>query len=172
VRLPFNLQKDLKHVQLVMHHFLAEHGREPRLDEVAERTGLSLEDAGCLLRCCQPLLSLDQPMVEDGTGQLRETLADPNSPDALLQLCRQALKKELDTFLNSLEPRERDILKLRYGLKDGTSHTLAEVGEVFSVSRETVRQIEKGAFRKLRGCKGFQMLLELIDQPAVNDQQT
>ena len=165
VRLPFNLQKPLKHVQLVLHQFLAEHGREPRVEEVAELTGLSLEDTGCLLRCSQPVLSLDQPMADDVPSHLQETLADPNSPDTMFQLCRQALKQELEKFLQSLEPREREILQMRYGLKDGTSRTLAEVGESFSVSRETVRQIEKGAFRKLRDCRNFRMLLELIDQP-------
>ena len=154
VRLPFNLQKPLKHVQLVLHQFLAEHGREPRLDEVADIAGLSLEDTSCLLRCSQPLLSLDQPMT-DGIASLRESVADPNSPDTLFQLCRQALKQKLERFLDSLEPREREVLQMRYGLKDGTSRTLAEVGDVFSVSRETVRQIEKGAFPQIAQLQEF-----------------
>ncbi len=163
VRLPFNLQKPLKHVQLIVHQFLTERGREPRANEVALLADLSLDDAECLLRHCQPVLSLDQSHSEDGSNQLHETLADPNAPDMLFQFCRQALKRELERFLESLEPRERNILQLRYGLLDGTSRTLAQVGEAVSVSRETVRQIEKGAFGKLRECDGFYALLELID---------
>jgi RNA polymerase primary sigma factor len=170
IRLPFNLQKPLKHIQLVIHQFLVEHGREPRLDEMAERTGLSVEDATCLLPYSQSPLSLDQPVTESDSGLLSETLADATAPNAMFELCRQAMKRELHAFLESLSLREREILCLRYGLIDGNSRTLNEVGEALSVSRETVRQIEKGAFQKLRHSERCHVLLELIDHPAIHGQ--
>jgi RNA polymerase primary sigma factor len=111
----------------------------------------------------QPL-SLDQPVGDHDDSFFGEFLEDHRDDDPLLDTNQQALKQRLDTCLQELNHREREILKLRYGLADGYSYTLEEVGQIFSVTRERVRQIEAKAVRKLQQPQQTKLLVGFLDQ--------
>ncbi len=163
IRIPFHWHGPISRLQSVMHEHLVTHGREPSLEELAHRVGLSVADTQRLVRLSEPLRSLDSsdPRSESTLG--REQLPDPRPDDPLLHLNRQTLRQQIPILLAHLNQRERQVLELRYGLADGHSRTLVEVGELLQVSRETVRQVEIQAFRLLRCQPAFKPLSELLD---------
>jgi RNA polymerase primary sigma factor len=143
-------------------------GREPSPEEVAGRARLSLDDARCIIKMARQPLSLDQPVGDHDDSYFGEFLEDYRDDDPLYDTNQQALKQQIDSALQVLNHREREILRLRYGLTDGYSYTLEEVGQIFSVTRERVRQIESKAVRKLQQpyrCRGLMGFLEGIDIP-------
>ena len=162
IRLPFHLHGPLRRVQNAVLQHLVTHGREPSPEELAQLANLTVTESHCLIRLSYSPLSLDQP-TENADNSLREVLADPRQEDPLLQLGRKALKEEVAALLESLEQRERKVLELRYGLLDGCSRSLVEVGELMELSRESIRQIEKRAFCAIRQKPEFEPLLELVD---------
>ncbi len=163
IRLPFHLHGPFKRVQNAMVEYLVEHGREPSLEQLAQLTGLSLTDTQCLMRLSQAPLSLEYPCQQTSNGDLRDMLPDSHQEDPLAHFTRHALKDELHSVLELLELREREVLRLRYGLLDGHSRSLVEVGEIMSLSRESIRLIEKKAFATLRNNPAVAPLAELID---------
>lgn len=166
IRLPFHLHGPFKRVQNATHQFLVEHGREPELEQLAQLTGLSLKDVACLVKLNRTPLSLDRPNEQEHEGSnLRDLLADPRHEDPLLRMTQESLRVELADALCDLGQRERDVLQLRYGLKDGRSRSLIEVGELLNVSRETVRLAEKRAFNLLRSNLDLKPLFDLANLP-------
>jgi RNA polymerase primary sigma factor len=171
IRLPVHMIDTMGKVRLVTAEFVQKYGREPNPEEVAERAGLSLEDARCILKMCRQPLSLDQPVGDHDDNFFGEFLEEQRDDDPLYDTNMEALKQQLDRVMNDLSYREREIIRLRYGLTDGYSYTLEEVGKIFSVTRERVRQIESKAVRKLqqpyrtRSLAGF---LDGIDTPPVD----
>ena len=163
IRLPFHLHGRFKRVQNASHQYLLEHGQEPTADQLAQLTGLSLTDTECLMRLSHTPLSLDCPSEHADNVELGEMLPDRSQADPLSQLARRALREELAETIEGLEQREREVLQLRFGLADGHSRSLTEVGELMSLSRESIRLIEKRAFQTLREKPEFGPLLELID---------
>jgi RNA polymerase primary sigma factor len=127
-----------------------ERGREPSVEEVAHRAKLSIEDARCIMKMAHQPLSLDQPVGDHDDIYFGEFLEDHREDDALYDFNQQMLKDRIADVLNRLNHREREILRLRYGLTDGYAYTLEEVGKIFCVTRERVRQIEAKAVRKLQ----------------------
>jgi RNA polymerase primary sigma factor len=127
------------------------------------RAGLSLEDARCILKMSRQPLSLDQPVGDHDDSYFGEFLADHREDDPLYDTHQQALKSGIDEAMQSLNYREREILRLRYGLTDGYAYTLEEVGKIFSVTRERVRQIETKAVRKLQQPYRAKSLASFID---------
>ena len=125
-------------------------GREPTPEETAARANLSLDDTRCILKMSRQPLSLDQPVGDHDDSFFGEFLEDHRLDDPLYDTNRQALKNRIEEAMASLNYREREILRLRYGLADGYAYTLEEVGKIFSVTRERVRQIESKAVRKLQ----------------------
>jgi RNA polymerase primary sigma factor len=134
----------------VTRDLVQELGREPTPEETAVRAGLTLEDARCILKMARQPLSLDQPVSEHDDSFFGEFLEDHRKDDPLADTHRAALKDRLEEAIQSLNYREREILRMRFGLTDGYAYTLEEVGKVFSVTRERVRQIESKAVRKLQ----------------------
>ncbi|HUS39620.1 MAG TPA: sigma-70 family RNA polymerase sigma factor, partial [Pirellulales bacterium] len=110
-------------------------------------------------------LSLDQPVGDHDDSFFGEFLEDHRDDDPLFDTHQDALKKRLELCLQDLNHREREILRLRYGLADGYSYTLEEVGQIFSVTRERVRQIEAKAVRKLRQPQPSKLLVHFLDHP-------
>jgi len=161
-------------VRSVTRELLQELGREPTPEETATRAGLSLDDARCILKMSRQPLSLDQPVGDHEDSYFGEFLEDHREDDPLYGFNQQLLKNRLDDVLSSLNHREREILRMRYGLTDGYAYTLEEVGKIFSVTRERVRQIEAKAVRKLqqpyrsRGLLGF---LDRGDMPPIELQR-
>ena len=121
---------------------LQELGRDPTPEETAERASLSLEDTRCILKMTRQPLSLDQPVGDHDDSFFGEFLEDGREEDPLYETNQQALKDQIEIAMRDLNHREREILRLRYGLTDGYAYTLEEVGKIFSVTRERVRQIE------------------------------
>jgi RNA polymerase primary sigma factor len=150
IRLPVHMIETMSKVRNLSRDYLQTKGREPNIEEVAKETGLSLEDARCVLKMTRHPLSLDQSVGDNDDSVFGEFLEDQREEDPLLDLNREHLKKRIEEVLAGLNYREREILKLRYGLADGYAYTLEEVGKIFSVTRERVRQIEAKAVRKLQ----------------------
>jgi RNA polymerase primary sigma factor len=168
IRLPVHMIDTMGKVRTVTAEFVQKYGREPNPEEVAERAGLSLDDARCIIKMCRQPLSLDQPVGDHEDNFFGEFLEEERDDDPLYETNMEMLKARLDVVMNDLSYREREIIRLRYGLTDGYTYTLEEVGKIFSVTRERVRQIESKAVRKLqqpyrtRALAGF---LDGVDLP-------
>ncbi len=144
----------------------------PSIEETAHAAGMSADAAGRAMKANRRMLSLDEPAGNVGENYLGELLPDPDVEDPLRGLNHDALSAEIDEALESLNYREREILRLRYGLTDGCAYTLSEVGQVFSITRERIRQIETEALRKLKQPSRSNRLAVFLDRPAPAPQQT
>lgn len=150
IRVPVHMIDTMSKVRQVTRELVQVLGREPNPEEIAEYAGLPVEDTRCIVKMSRHPLSLDQPVGDHDDSYFGEFLEDYRDDDPLYDTHQQALKQQLDNALQILNHREREILRLRYGLTDGYSYTLEEVGKIFSVTRERVRQIESKAVRKLQ----------------------
>jgi RNA polymerase primary sigma factor len=150
IRVPVHMIDTMSKVRIVTRLLVQELGRDPTVEETAERAGLSLEDTRCIMKMSRQPLSLDQPVGDHDDSYFGEFLEDHRDDDPLYDTHQQALKERIAEAMDVLNYREREILKLRYGLADGYTYTLEEVGKIFSVTRERVRQIESKAVRKLQ----------------------
>jgi RNA polymerase primary sigma factor len=166
IRVPVHMIDTMSKVRLVTRELVQELGREPTAEEMAERAKLSLDDTRCIMRMARQPLSLDQPVGDHDDSYFGDFLEDHRDDDPLYDTHQEALKRGIDQAMQALNHREREILRLRYGLTDGYSYTLEEVGQIFSVTRERVRQIESKAVRKLQEpyrCKSLAGFLDGID---------
>jgi len=150
IRVPVHMIDTMSKVRAINRLLVQELGREPTPEETARRAGLTLDDARCIIKMSRQPLSLDQPVGDHEDSYFGEFLADHRDDDPIYDTHQQALKHRIDEAMQSLNYREREILRLRYGLTDGYAYTLEEVGKIFSVTRERVRQIETKAVRKLQ----------------------
>ncbi|QDU94605.1 sigma-70 family RNA polymerase sigma factor [Lignipirellula cremea] len=163
IRVPVHMIDTMSKVRTVTRELVQELGREPSPEETAERAGLSIEDARCIMKMARQPLSLDQPVGEHDDSYFGEFLEDYRDDDPLRETNQQALKHCIEDAMESLNYREREILRLRYGLADGYAYTLEEVGKIFSVTRERVRQIESKAVRKLQQPYRSRGLVSFLD---------
>ena len=124
---------------------------------------MSLTATGRALRANRRMLSLDEPLGDQGENYLGELLPDQRRDDPLIGINRDALKSGIAEALRALNYREREIIRLRYGLSDGYAYTLSEVGKIFSVTRERIRQIECEALRKLQQPSCARKLADFIN---------
>ena len=150
IRVPVHMIDTMSKVRNVMRLLVQELGREPTPEETAERAKLSLDDTKVIMKMARTPLSLDQPVGDGEDSYFGEFLEDHRDDDPLYLTHQAALKSRIEEAMEYLNYREREILRLRYGLADGYSYTLEEVGKIFSVTRERVRQIESKAVRKLQ----------------------
>ena len=150
IRVPVHMIDTMSKVRNVMRELVQELGREPSPEETAERAKLSLDDTKVIMKMARTPLSLDQPVGDGEDSYFGEFLEDHRDDDPLYTTHQAALKSRIEEAMEYLNYREREILRLRYGLADGYSYTLEEVGKIFSVTRERVRQIESKAVRKLQ----------------------
>ena len=163
IRVPVHMIDTMSKVRNVMRDLVQELGRDPSPEETAERANLSLEDARVIMKMARQPLSLDQPVGDHDDSYFGEFLEDYRDDDPLYETNQQALKSRIEEAMEHLNYREREILRLRYGLADGYSYTLEEVGKIFSVTRERVRQIESKAVRKLQQPYRSQALASFLD---------
>ena len=163
IRLPVHMIDTMSKIRTVTALFVQEFGREPNPEEIAERAGLSLEDARCVHKMTRHPLSLDQPVGDHEDNYFGEFLEEQRDDDPLYDSNLEALKQKLEEVMTDLSHREREILRLRYGLADGYTYTLEEVGKIFSVTRERVRQIESKAVRKLQSPYRCRSLTGFLD---------
>ena len=150
IRVPVHMIDTMSKVRNVMRELVQELGRDPSPEETAERANLSIDDTRVIMKMARQPLSLDQPVGDHDDSYFGEFVEDYRDDDPLYETNQAALKDRIEEAMEHLNYREREILKLRYGLADGYSYTLEEVGKIFSVTRERVRQIESKAVRKLQ----------------------
>ncbi len=150
IRVPVHMVETINKTMRTSRMLLQELGREPTSQELADKLGMSLQKVEEILKTSRDPVSLDTPIGEEEDSQLGDFIPDDSSVSLIDSVSRSMLKKELDEAMKSLTDRERDVLKLRFGLKDGRPRTLEEVGKEFNVTRERIRQIEAKALRKLR----------------------
>ncbi len=134
-----------------------------RRKKFVNAAGCRLEETRVILKMSRQPLSLDQPIGDHEDSVFGEFLEDHRDDDPLLETNREALKIQIDLAMETLNYREREILRLRYGLADGYTYTLEEVGRIFQVTRERVRQIESKAVRKLQQPYRAQSLVSFLD---------
>ncbi len=150
IRVPVHMVDTMGKVRNAGLELVQELGCEPTPEQLAERASLSLEETRRVLKMSRAPLSLDQPVTEQDENCFGELLEDPRQQDLAHRLDRETLKTRIEQAIETLNYREREIVRMRFGLTDGYAYTLEEVGRVFSVTRERVRQIESTAVRKLQ----------------------
>jgi RNA polymerase primary sigma factor len=151
IRLPVHMIETIGRLKKVTRDMTHELGRTPTKEELAGKMGISLSKLRLVLKATQSTISLETPLhTKDEASKIGDFLVDESieAPDS--RVSQENLSEELEKILDSLRPRERDVLKLRFVLNDGNKRTLEEIGQLFGVSRERVRQIETRALNKLR----------------------
>ncbi|MAC51965.1 MAG: RNA polymerase subunit sigma-70, partial [Gimesia sp.] len=150
IRIPVHMIETMSKLRKVSKQLLQENGREPTLEETAEVAGISLEETRRVLKISRHPISLDRPVGESEDSYFGDFIEDSDSDSPVNTASQEMLKDKIDHVLKTLTYREREIIKLRFGLGDGYTYTLEEVGRIFKVTRERVRQIEAKAVRKLQ----------------------
>ena len=150
IRIPVHMIDVLSKLRTTAKKLLHELGREPTSDEIAEAAGVPLEEARRVIDMGRQPMSLDRPVGESEDASFSEFVEDSSTVSPTHSATHGLLKDRLDSLLKTLTYREREIIRLRYGLTDGYTYTLEEVGRIFRVTRERVRQIEAKAVKKLQ----------------------
>ena len=150
IRVPVHLVESRAKVQRVRRQFAEANGREPTEKEIIEKTGLSREKVRAIQAIASEPLSLEAPLGSEGDGELGDVIPDQTSPAPDQEVARTRLRQETKELLETLSPREQDILRRRFGLEEVPEHTLEAIGTSLSLSRERIRQIETTALHKLR----------------------
>ena len=151
VRIPVHMIETISKYTQAKRKLLQLMGREPLPEEIASELGLEVSKVRYIQKISQDSVSLETPVGEDGEDSiLAEFIADDKVTSPALDAARSLLKNRLQEVLTDLTPREQKILALRFGLEDGVTHTLEEVGKEFGVTRERIRQIEAKALEKIR----------------------
>jgi RNA polymerase primary sigma factor len=150
IRVPVHMIEAMSKIRQVSRRLAQESGREPSLEEIAEASGVSLEETQRVLKVAKSPISLDRPVGERDDSEFGNFIEDTSIASPVDSASHQMLRDRIDATLESLSFREREIIKLRFGLGVGYSYTLEEVGKLFKVTRERVRQIEAKSLRKLQ----------------------
>ncbi|MBQ8659588.1 MAG: RNA polymerase sigma factor RpoD [Bacilli bacterium] len=150
IRVPVHMVETINKMARVQRQLTLELNREPSEEELAEKMGITVEKVREVMKISQDPVSLETPIGEEDDSHLGDFIKDERSMSPEEYATNEILKEEIGNVLLTLQEREREVLELRFGLVDGTSHTLEEVGKKFNVTRERIRQIEAKALRKLR----------------------
>ncbi len=150
IRIPVHMVETINRLLKVSRRLTQEYGREPTSEEIAKEMEISSEKVREIIKISQMPISLESPMGEEEDSHLGDFIEDRNALPPVDAATRQLLKEQIEDVLSTLTPREQRVLQLRFGLEDGRSRTLEEVGREFNVTRERIRQIEAKVLRKLR----------------------
>ena len=150
IRIPVHMVETIHKVSRISRQLLQENGREPTADEIGERISMSPEKVREIMKIAQDPVSLETPIGEEEDSHLGDFIPDDDTPSPAEATSTSILREELERQLHTLTPREEHVIKLRFGLYDGRTRTLEEVGKEFDITRERIRQIEAKALRKLR----------------------
>ncbi|MBR6720367.1 MAG: RNA polymerase sigma factor RpoD [Clostridia bacterium] len=150
IRVPVHMVETINKLIRVSRQLLQEYGRDATPEEIAKEMNMSIEKVREIMKIAQEPVSLEMPIGEEEDTRLGEFIPDEDAPAPSEAASFMLLKEQLVDVLDTLTPREERVLRLRFGLDDGRSRTLEEVGKVFNVTRERIRQIEAKALRKLR----------------------
>ena len=163
IRIPVHMVETMSRVRNVSRQLLQEFGREPTMEETARRARTTVDEARRVLAMSRYPISLDRPVGNSEDSQFGDLLPDSGAESPATGASQEMLRSRIDKVLRTLSYREREIIKLRYGLGDGYSYTLEEVGHIFKVTRERIRQIEAKAVRKLQQPSRSQELVGFLD---------
>ena len=150
IRIPVHMVETINKVTRVSRQLLQELGHDPRPEEIAAEMDMPVEKVREILKIAQDPVSLETPIGEEEDSHLGDFIQDDASPEPAESASFTMLKEQINEVLSTLTPREEKVLRLRFGLEDGRTRTLEEVGSEFQVTRERIRQIEAKALRKLR----------------------
>lgn len=163
IRIPVHMVETINKLIRVSRQLLQELGREPVPEEIAKEMDIPVERVREILKIAQEPVSLETPIGEEEDSHLGDFIEDEDAPAPAEAASFILLKEQLEEVLESLTPREEKVLRLRFGLDDGRSRTLEEVGQEFGVTRERIRQIEAKALRKLRHPSRSKKLKDYLD---------
>jgi RNA polymerase primary sigma factor len=150
IRIPVHMVETINKLIRTQRRLVQELGREPLPEEIAAEMEIEVDKVNHILKIKQEIVSLESPVGDDKDSSLSEFIEDEDRPQPMEVAANQLLKEQVASVLGLLTPREQKILRMRFGLEDGKSHTLEEVGLEFGVTRERIRQIEAKALTKLR----------------------
>ncbi len=163
IRIPVHMVETINKLIRVTRQLVQELGREPLPEEIANHMEISVERVREIQKIAQEPVSLETPIGEEEDSHLGDFIEDQDAPAPAEAASFTLLKEQLEEVLESLTPREEKVLRLRFGLDDGRARTLEEVGHVFGVTRERIRQIEAKALRKLRHPSRSKKLKDYLD---------
>ncbi len=150
IRIPVHMVETINRLKKTHSQLLHENGYDPSEEQIAERMGLSVERVREIMRVAQEPVSMETPIGPEEDSRLVDFISDDEAPAPDDAALKAITKEDIDAVLKTLAPREEEVVRLRFGLRDGRCHTLEEVGSQFNVTRERIRQIEAKALRKLR----------------------
>ena len=163
IRIPVHMVETINKVKKVSSQLLHTTGHEPTADEISEELDMPVDKVREIMRVAQEPVSLETPIGEEEDSHLGDFIPDDEAPAPADAASHTLLRETLGDVLDSLTPREEKVLRLRFGLEDGRSRTLEEVGKEFNVTRERIRQIEAKALRKLRHPSRSKKLKDFLD---------
>lgn len=163
IRIPVHMVETINKVKKVQSQLLHQNGHEPSSDEIAAEIDMPVDKVREIMRVAQEPVSLETPIGEEEDSHLGDFIPDNDAPAPADAASHTMLREQLSDVLSTLTPREAKVLKLRFGLEDGRSRTLEEVGKEFNVTRERIRQIEAKALRKLRHPSRSRKLKDYLD---------
>ncbi len=163
IRIPVHMVETINKVKKVSSQLLHQNGREPSADEIAEELNMPVDKVREIMRVAQEPVSLETPIGEEEDSHLGDFIPDDDAPAPADAASHTMRREQLMEVLDTLTPREEKVLRLRFGLEDGRSRTLEEVGKEFNVTRERIRQIEAKALRKLRHPSRSKKLKDFLD---------
>jgi RNA polymerase primary sigma factor len=150
IRVPVHMIETMSKLRNIQKHLLQELGHEPNHDEIAAKAKMPVDEVKRVLKISRHPISLDRPVGESEDSHFGDFIEDERQEAPSISAASEMLRTRINDVLKTLTYREREILKLRYGIGDGYTYTLEEVGRIFKVTRERVRQVESKALRKLQ----------------------
>ena len=169
IRIPVHMTETINKIIRVSRLFVQEYGREPTAQEIAKQMRIPIAKVKEILKISQVPISLQTPIGDEGDTHFGDFIEDKKAVSPANATLQSMLKDEITAVLNTLDERERKILELRFGIHDGTTRTLEEVGSEFNVTRERVRQIESKALRKLRHPTRSRRVKQFLDMASKED---
>ena len=169
IRIPVHMIETINKLIRTSRSLVQEYGREPTSEEIAKKMDFPVSKVRKILKIAQEPISLETPIGEEEDSHLGDFIEDRGVISPAEAVININLKEQTESVLQTLTPREEQVIKMRFGLGDGSEHTLEEVGQRFSVTRERIRQIEAKALRKLRHPSRSRMLMAFLEGSAVHD---
>lgn len=163
IRIPVHMVETINKLKKITRKLAQELSRKPSEEELSAAMGITINKLREIIKVAQEPLSLETPIGKEEDSRLGDFIEDKDADAPVMTVAHELLREDLAEVLSSLSPRERDVLRLRFGMDDGRQRTLEEVGQLFGVTRERIRQIEAKALRKLRHPNRSKRLKEYIE---------
>lgn len=163
IRIPVHMVETINKYVKVVRTLMQKLGREPSIEEIASEMGISVAKVLEIKRTSQDPISLETPMGEEDDGKMADIIEDDSTQSPIESASQSLLREQLLAVIDTLTPREQEVIRQRYGLMDGKQKTLEEVGKEFSVTRERIRQIEAKALRKLKHPNRSKRLADFVE---------